>query len=492
MSDALERFSSGIPGLDVILDGGFFAGGLYLIQGAPGTGKTTVANQICFTHIRAGGRAIYVTLLAEYHARMMQYLGGMKFFDASRIPDDFSYLSGFRAMRESGLTGLLGLIRREIIARRASVLVIDGLVGAQRTADSLQSFNEFVHEMQGIAIATGCTVFLVTSSERHPDTASEHTMVDGILHLGDQNWKWASGRTLQVSKIRGTSYLRGKHTYKIDDDGIVVYPRIEALLPEADYNDGSLTGRVSTGIDALDAMLHGGLPVASPTMMLGPSGIGKTTMGLNFLAGCSAAVPGLVYGFYEPPSRLLVKAQSVCPRLPPLLEQGNVEILWQPPGNESLDTYAHRLLEAVRARQVKRLFLDGLGALHQAFDATERMRQYLPALLNELRLLGVSTLFSLEAGNVEGPNTVSAYGDLSALAENMLLLRYVEYNGSLHRVLSILKVRDSDFDARLYEFMLSDHGPKILGTALSAGLVPAGLAPGNLKLVPSGQPPRND
>ena len=491
MPEALSRFSSGIPGLDTVLNGGFFAGGLYLIQGPPGTGKTTVANQICFTHVAGGGRAIYVTLLAEYHARMMQYLAGMEFFDASQIPDAFIYLSGFRALRESGMAGLLGLIRREIMTRRASVLVIDGLVGAQRAADSHQAFNEFVHEMQGIAIATGCTIFMVTSSDSHTDTTPEHTMVDGILQLADQKWQWASGRVLQVVKIRGTAYLRGKHTYKIGASGVVVLPRIEELLPVPEFDDHGLTGRVSTGVAALDEMLSGGLPVASPTMLLGPSGIGKTTLGLNFLTACSAAEPGLLYGFYEPPSRLRVKAQSVCPALLALCDQGSVEIMWQPPGNESLDVYAHRLIAAVRARNVKRLFLDGLGALHQALDATERMRQFLPALTNELRLLGVTTLFGLEAGNVEGPNADSAFGDLSVLAENMLLLRFIEFKGALHRVISILKVRDSGFDPRLYEFALTDRGPKILGTALSAGLVQGSVAPGDLRLIPTGQPPRD-
>ena len=209
--NGLDRMSSGIGGLDIVLRGGFFRGGLYLIQGTPGTGKTTIANQICFNHVAGGNRAIYVTLLAEYHARMVQFIGRMSFFDESKIPDQLSYYSGFRILREEGLPGLLTLVRREIIAKKVSVLIVDGLIAARRITGDDQAFNEFVHELQGIAIATRCTVFLVTSADRDAKTAPEHTMVDGVLELSDQAIGWATHRALQVVKIRGSAYLRGKH-----------------------------------------------------------------------------------------------------------------------------------------------------------------------------------------------------------------------------------------------------------------------------------------
>jgi circadian clock protein KaiC len=176
----LERVPSGIAGLDTILGGGFFKGGLYIVQGAPGVGKTTFANQLCFYHIAAGGRALYATLLAEYHARMMQHMRGMSFFDAARIPDQISYISGFRTLRQEGLQGLLGLLRREVAACRASVLILDGFATAQRSAGDGQDFSEFVHELQGIAVASDCTMFLLASRQGTPHTP-EYTMVDGIV-----------------------------------------------------------------------------------------------------------------------------------------------------------------------------------------------------------------------------------------------------------------------------------------------------------------------
>ena len=114
-SAAIERVPSGIPGLDIILHGGFLKAGLYIVQGPPGTGKTTFGNQVCFSHIASGGRALYVTLLAEYHARMLQHLGVMTFFDASQIPDQIAYLNGLSILQSDGLDGLLAELRREIV-----------------------------------------------------------------------------------------------------------------------------------------------------------------------------------------------------------------------------------------------------------------------------------------------------------------------------------------------------------------------------------------
>ena len=185
----LERVPSGLPGLDVILQGGFLKGGLYIIQGPPGTGKTTFGNQICFNHVAGAGRAVYLTLLAEYHARMMQHLGVMEFFDASKIPDHLTYINGLASLHELGLKGLVSLLRKEVTSRLASVLVIDGIVSARRAAPDEQAFNEFIHELQAVAIATECTVFILTSAQTNI-IEPEHTMVDGIIELADQLTGW--------------------------------------------------------------------------------------------------------------------------------------------------------------------------------------------------------------------------------------------------------------------------------------------------------------
>jgi circadian clock protein KaiC len=472
----LNRVPSGVAGLDTILGGGFLKGGLYIIQGTPGTGKTTLANQICFHHVAHGGHALYVTLLAEYHARMMQHLGSMAFFDASRIPDKLSYLSGFSVLRREGLRSLLDLVRREISARSVSVLMIDGFATAQRTAPSDQVLNEFVHEMQGVAIATDCTTFLLNSAQSGGAITPEHTMVDGIMELSDQLFGWSAERAVQVTKFRGSHYMRGKHAFEITAEGLVVYPRIEALLARPSQPDQDAAERVSTGVEQLDAMLGGGLPAASTTMVMGPSGVGKTTFGLQFLSRCSEAEPGLLFGFYETPARIAAKARGVCQPLSSLLDSGVVEVLWQPPTDGLIDAYGAQLLDVIRRRGIRRLFIDGLGGIRSVARDSGRVGHYLNALANELRVLGVTTVYTLEVADIIGPNIRAPLSDLSSLAENLVLLRYIELRSRLYRLISILKVRDSGFDPLLHEFVLTGSGLAIEPLSASAEGIMAGFS----------------
>ncbi len=468
MTDRLERFVSGVVGLDAVLNGGFFQGGIYLIQGAPGTGKTTIANQICFNTAAEGKQALYVTLLTEYHSRMVQYMGRLSFFDESQLPDHVNYISAFNVMRSEGLGGLLSLIRREVLARKVTTLVVDGIIAAQRAARDEQNFNEFIHELQGVALGANCTVFLIASTSRSAQTTPEHTLVDGIVELSDQSQGWSAVRTVQVTKSRGSTFLRGKHSYRITDAGVVIFPRTEAILFEPTVADKNSLRRVSTGVIELDAMLSGGLPEGSTTLLVGPSGIGKTTFGLQFLSACTRAEPGLMLGFYEMPSRIQAKAEQVCKPLTALFDDGVVEMLWQPPTSDLLDEYADRVLSAVRRRGVRRLFLDGLGALQKAPEHEQRMQQFLPALTNELRARDVTTIYSFEAGNMVGSSGPVSFGDISVVAENLISLRYIEQGARLHRLISIMKVRDSEFDPMLHEFVLSGAGPQVSASTQSA------------------------
>ena len=169
----------------------------------------------------------------------------------------------------------------------------------------------------------------------------------------------------------------------------------------------------------------------------------------------------------------------MCPGLSGLIGSGAVEVMWQPPTDDLLDAYGHRLLEAVRRRGVRRLFIDGLGALQYAAGShPRRIANFLTALMNELRVLGVTTVYTLEVPDIMGPNIRNPIGDLSSLAENLILLRFVELGASLHRLVSVLKVRDSAFDSSLYEYVTSSRGLLIKPTTEAAEHITTSYAAG--------------
>jgi circadian clock protein KaiC len=208
-------------------------------------------------------------------------------------------------------------------------------------------------------------------------------------------------------------------------------------------------------------MLGGGLPHGSTTMLIGPAGCGKTTAGLQFLGGASAEQPGLFFGFFETPARLHVKAKQLGLPVERAIAAGDVDIMWQPMTEGVLDEVGNRLLEAVQRRKIRRLFLDGLTGLQKLAAEPGRVVHFMAALSNELRGLGVTTLFTEEA-DLLGPADLPLGGlrlrEASGVSDNIVVMRFVELRTRLERVVSILKVRDSDFQHRLRVYTIGAGG----------------------------------
>jgi circadian clock protein KaiC len=456
----LERLPTGIAGVDTILRGGLFKNGVYIIQGAPGSGKTIFANQVCFNHVKQGGRAIYVTLLSESHSRMLLNLRSMAFYDGTAIPNTLYYVSGFKMLEEEGLKALIDLIRREVRAHRASFLVLDGLVAAEETATSDREFKKFIHEVQVQATMLNCTVLLLTNGSgkvNHP----EHTMVDGLIDLSEHHFEGRVEREFVVRKFRGHGPLLGRHTFRITNSGIELFPRIEALLARPSIDEGATADKISTGVDELDVMMGGGIGVGTTTMVLGPSGVGKTTLGFHFLSRSSADSPGLLFGFYETPQRAILKAGGIGLPFASLVERGHLEIIWQPPTENLLDQLGTRLLDAVRRRKVRRLFIDGLGAFEDTAFHPQRVTRFFTALANEFRAQGTTTMYAYEMTNIVGRDVDLPRTRVSPIVENLLLMRYLERGAELHRLLSLVKVRDGCYDPSLREFSITPQGISI-------------------------------
>ncbi len=205
-------------------------------------------------------------------------------------------------------------------------------------------------------------------------------------------------------------------------------------------------------------MFGGGLAAATMTALVGPSGAGKTTLGLHFLSASNADEPGLLFGCYESPERLRLKAATMGFDLAAAEQRNDVALHWHPTGEYILDELAHRLLDAVRRRGVRRLVIDGVSGFQQAALEPERIVRFWSALSHELRALGVTTLHTLEMPTLVGVDIRPPGSEISALAEAMILLRYVELRSRLCRLISLSKVREGAFDPTIREFSITDTG----------------------------------
>lgn len=476
-TNQLERVPSGIPGLDVILNGGFFRGGVYMLMGSPGAGKTVMGNQICFNHVKAGGRAIYVTLLAETHARMIMHLKAMSFFDPSVVGEELYYISGYQLLEKDGLGGLLKLLRQIVRDRKATLLVLDGLAAAGAIAESSLTYKRFLHELQVQLESTGATGILLTQPTVETGSYSEHTMVDGLVTMTDQLAGQRAIREIEVPKFRGSGYLRGKHMFEITGDGIRVYPRTESLYASLDFPPATSRERMTFNVSRLDEMLHGGLLSGSTTMILGAPGSGKTVLGMHFLcAGALKGERGLYFGFYETPPHLIQKMDQLGLDLSGHVERGSIELVWRPPLEDIADALVQRLLEAVERSKVRRLFVDSLHVFHDSTLYPERMSRFFTALSNELRARGVTTIFAVEMPELFSPNISVPLERVSAITDNIFFLRYVELRSQLYRLISILKVRESGYEPAIREFRISENGIEVASTFESAEAILTGIA----------------
>ncbi|MFC4169390.1 RAD55 family ATPase, partial [Teichococcus aestuarii] len=440
------------------------------------------AGQLCFSNAAHGGNALYVSLLAESHDRLLSYMRPMRFYDAEVLPDRISYLSAFPILMKEGPAALQRLLVEEIRRRNATLVIVDGLFVIHDVFGSEAEFRRFVHEVQGVASLMQSAILMLTNQSRER-SSPEFTMVDGWMELIDEIREARSVRALVVHKQRGSAYLRGRHVFRITDDGIVVFPRLEAAQPRQPALSSPMA-RVSSGIAQFDTMLQGGYPSTSSTIIIGPSGSGKTTLGLHFLTGSTPESPGLMFGFYEPPTHLMAKARAVGVDLEGLVARGAVEILWQPVADNLADELGWRIIDTVRRTGAKRVVVDGMEAFDRALLFPRRLPTLINALNNILKPLGTTVLYTREIDELHELRSLP--DDLSAKSENLVLLHYERHERLLRRMLSILKVRDSDFDPFSEEFYVTDQGIRFGQQPTPKGRRPAGAADISSMAPPSG------
>lgn len=477
LSRMADRVESGIPRLDYILKGGFFPGGTYTAMGPPGSGKTIFGNQLCFNHASGGGRCVYMTLLVESYDKMLRHMEPMAFFKRELVSEQIAFVSGYPALRKDGLAGLLALIRDTLEERQATMFVMDGMESLRQFAKGEQEVKEFVHELQAYTAILGCTTLLMTFKD--PSYAyTENAVVDGVLELSDALVGPRAVRELIVHKFRGGDYLRGRHEVEITEHGIVIHPRTEIQFDKPPQEAEEARIRMGFGVKGLDEMLFGGIPSGSATALLGAPGAGKTMLGLSFLVeGAKVGQKGVYFGFYEPPPRLIEKARQVGIPLEEQVKRGMVELIWQPPLEHMLDSLAEQLLEKIRENpeRRRRLFVDGIEGFRAASVYPDRMPRFLSAFCNQLRTYDVTAIITEELAlfrpEIEMPNP-----ELANVVETVILLRYVELRSQLHRLVSIMKMRESRYDTSIREFQIQDEGLVVSSSFESAEAILSGLA----------------
>lgn len=433
----MKRFPSTVAGLDDILNGGLFEGGVYILEGPPGVGKTTLANQMAYNRAGEGGKTLYVTMLSESHARMVQHMSHQTFFKKSAVNASVFYLSGYRELENEGLKGVLGLLRGELARSGATFLVVDGLVVSAPGID--EGVRQFVHELQSLVTAMNCTCLVLTTG-RGNALSAEQTMVDGIFTFEDRLFRGKAERLVQVRKFRGSEVVRGQHSFCITNQGLHFFPRLESLPLQR--RERIPSNAVALGLRELDEALGDqGVRAGSMSLAIGESGSGKTLMAYRFAAAADEAAPALLLlGSAETESDAGAQAAPFGIDIDGAVERGTLRVQAIGQADESLDEMGHKVLRLVDEMRASRLILDGTAALADTLAFQDRGYRFLGRLLHELRRRGVTALFTLDPAEIAVASGTALAPGIAALFDNVFAL-VAEPGAEVTRQLTICKMR---------------------------------------------------
>lgn len=304
--------------------------------------------------------------------------------------------------------------------------------------------------------------FLVGEYEEQELTRlSEFAVADGIFHLYGQEEKRFQKRYIRILKMRGTSFEQGEHLFQISPVGIKVYPRMRPDGIELQYEVEP--GRKGFGIPGLDEMLSGGLSKGSVTLISGGTGVGKTILALKFLLeGAQKGEKGLFLSFEEPVAQLRNTARHLGWEIDKYLAQGQLGIKFISPVELDIDKHAFEILDMIRENKVERFVIDSISSFENSVSDIQKYKDYLWAIGQQLKRRHISAVFTAVNDDPFSPLIVSR-AQISLIADNIIILRYVEDGSSIKKVLGILKTRGSDHDKVLREYEITPSGINILG-----------------------------
>lgn len=459
---ATSHVSTGVAGLDKILNGGFLRGGFYLVQGDPGSGKTTLALQFARACVGRGESVLYVTLTEsrgdlELAARSHGWsLDGIELCDLSRS-DTWSEEPNTLfdpSEIELGRTTQAVLTATERANPRC--LVFDGVGELRMLAGDAFTYRRQMLALKHYFDEHGTTVMLLDDRTNRFGEVQPEAVVGGNVVLEKTLPAYGGARRrVYVTKVRGADFVSGFHEYEIvQQRGLVVYPRLAAVKEEERYAREVF----ASGVPGLDRMLGGGLSSGTTTLILGPAGVGKSTTAMHFVAAAlEKGYPTAVYTFDEVLDTFFERSEKACPQgVRRYAERGLLQVRQVNPAELAAGAFAHEVRQVVREKGVRIVVIDSLNGYISAMPEERFLQTHLHELfayLNELGILSIVVvaqhgLIATEADGI----------DVSYLADTVLLLRYFEATGEILQAISVFKKRTGAHERTLRQLQISSEG----------------------------------
>jgi circadian clock protein KaiC len=454
---AAAQVATGIAGLDDVLKGGLPSDHVYLLEGDPGTGKTTLAMQFLMEGVRAGERGMYVSLSEterELRAVAVSHgwnLDGIDIFElpaAYTHPDD--QYTVFHAS-EVELSDITKAILERVEETEPQRVVLDSLSEVRLLAGDALRYRRQILSLKQFFTGRNCTVLLLedrTATKRDLDVASISHGVISLEHLTRQYG--AERRRLRVVKMRGLRFRGGYHDYTILTGGLHVYPRLVAAEHRVEHDPGVMT----SGIPELDSLLGGGIDFGTSTLLLGPAGSGKSTVASRYLAAAAERGDcGAYFTFDENIQTLLDRAEDLGADLRPHIRSGRVNVEQVDPAELAPGEFVNRVRREVEQIHARLIVIDSLNGFMNAMPGEDTLPIQLHELLSFLSQRGVVTLMVMSQYGILGQG-MQTPADISYIADTVLLLRYFEASGTVKQAISVVKKRSGGHERNIREFQL--------------------------------------
>jgi circadian clock protein KaiC len=470
MSDkvAIRRLPTGVPGLDEILGGGLPEFSFNLIAGAPGAGKTTLAQQIMFTLSGPDRPALCITVAGEPPLKMLRYQQQFTYFDLARVNESVRYVNLSQDIVNGRLDQLLARIVQEVEATSPRVVVVDSfrsvVQAAERADHAALGLQHFVQQLAVRLTGWEATTFLVgeyvaSEIEQNP----VFTVADGLLWLYQSLDRNSMVRKMQVMKVRGQAPIPGLHTFRITEDGLQVFPRVivgpEEKVGGTPSKKQAPPSRLSIGVHTLDDMLGGGIPAGHSVLIAGPSGSGKSVLATSFIMdGARRDEPGVIAVFEKRPSEYSQTGQGGR-EFEQMVRDRKVGIIHTRPLDLSIDETLHDIITAIHTVKARRVVIDSLSGFELALAPTfrEDFRESLYRMVAVLTGMGITLLLTAELEDSYVDLRFSPHGT-AFLTDTIIMQRYIELKGELRRVMAVVKVRDSAHSKELRAFEITEDG----------------------------------
>jgi circadian clock protein KaiC len=468
ISDCAPRVPTGIDGLDIVLGGGFTPNRVYLVEGTPGAGKTTLALQFLLKGAAQKQSGLYITLsetraellaVADGHGWDVSALSIIELLSEEGLDPQYEQTILHPAEMELGETVMN--VMRQVDEMRPARIVLDSLSELRLLSQNPLRYRRQILALKRYFSLRNCTVLLLDDNSSDPSDLQLHSIAHGVISLDQIVHDYGGARRrLRISKMRGIKFREGYHDFTLDTGGIDVYPRLVAAEHHTDFDSQS----VSTGAARLDAMLGGGLIPGTNALLIGPSGVGKTTTVVCCLLAALARGERCIYFLFdETLTTLLTRSAALGMNLRPYLDNGMLTLRQIDPAELSPGEFASSVREAVENNHVRYVAIDSLNAYLQAMPGERYLLLQMHELLAYLNQRGIVTMLVLGQHGIVGE--VQTDIDISYLSDAMLLFRYFEHQGEVLTAVAAVKSRASAHERTIRQFRLATGGIEV-GDAL--------------------------